>query len=679
MKTVLENLANLPRDRWTRCAFEKSQVDAAGIGDEARIVCEDGRVFRAVKGRNIRDHSTVFRVLAQLSGDERIEGTLQSGGVHPTPPKFTAHPWVADDVAELVPKVIVVKDGTPYESQVSAAPKLVDSSAAHQRYHLQATIDYLGMVFEWWVEFGHLDPVAECWGKLVWSNRLDPQEATRVDAVVLKTGELYVDYFAKRKGMGAPIAAGTDWLLEVSKQRDFADGTGLDFYGQMLCWISDPNAIPTELDLEEDNGWISWSIRSLYAAWTGMPVTASGVKWLEPLAAKNAPRLSKPGALGSELAKDWQRFVDSLKIAGDFYDDRPFGVGWNPPGTGAKEDFGAIKGTYVLVGEEPKALHMLAYSVMQDLYRPGSNLYEFGKPLDPTQHPNWITWSGYTHYHPGVSMDRLGKTASSFGFPNLGVTGTNAYDDQHRSQNNLCAVLALWDDPLAESLVRMASIPDAAMLLGRVGATRAAGRLFGAWSQFVLLLDDGIELDRFNARINEKLANVYRRLNNQSTPVRVVSSGGPDPRKQVYDLSGNLGHWWSVWEHGLFAVGCYNLYKATGDRRALDSLIAVCESVVNHALFQENGQWYLPDDVWWNGGTPLPASSVSLNSRQMVVSPGIGGTTSWAFCAVLIATEVLSGPDSDRAREAVRFFTGGREATNRTTAEWWACVATVSP
>jgi hypothetical protein len=687
VQAIIENLAPLPRDQWTRCAVPKAEADQAALGDLgqfAQFRAVDGRVFPAVRGRTVREHSTVFRVLASMNGSETLLGEIEPTTIAPW--TFTPHPWVSDDVAELVPEVLIARGGKVIRGGTSKVT-LVDQSPAHQRWHVKRVLER-GFVLEWWAEVRHLDPVVECWGKLVWSDRSDPNEATRVEGIALRTGELFYDYFAKRKGMGQPIAAGSDWWVPVSGARNFVDGAGIDFFGQMLCHVSDPSTIPESLDLELDNGWIAWSIRSLVAAGTSRPVVASGIKaWRDGFLANDyLPRIDA-ARLDAEFQQEWSRFEASLGQAGDFYDDRPHGIGQKPGWTGDKEGFGATKGTYVVVGERPRALHMLAYSVVADLYRPGTSLYdEAGEPLDPTTQTDWWTWSGYTHYHPGVSPNRLGKTASSFGWPNLGATGWDAYDDQHRGQLNLCAVLALWDDPLAESIVRTQSIPDAAMLLGRVGATRAVGRLCTAWSNFVGLLEDGLERQRFETRIAEKLQNVTDRSSlNVPGPVKVIHWIGPDNRKQVYDpTTGALAPSWSCWEAGLAAVGLAMLLRETDDpvvrRQAGDALRTLCTTVVDWGLFQEGGQYYLCNDVAWvQGGQALPATSYALGSKQLVVSPGIGGTTGWAFCAVLIATEVLpDGPTRDKARAAVRHFTGNREATSRRTAEWWACVSAMN-
>lgn len=641
------------------------------------------RKMRAVRGRTVGDHTTIYHVLAQLAEGERVTGTLRAPAAQPSPaPEFQAHPWVSDDIGELIPTIIVRKDGVDHRSDVIAELKPLDSSPAHQRWYVRKLIPALGMVFEWWADIHHLDPVMECWGRLTWSQRSNPAMNLQVDAVLLEAGELFMDYFAKAKGFSQPVAVDRNWHVLVSGPRGFTDGSGIHFAGQMLAFISNPTSLPVDLDLETDTGWISWSIRSLMAAGTGWPVVGSARDWNgHLLAAKNEPRFHTDAEVRNEMNSIWSRFMNKVQNGGDYYDeDYPFGIGRSPGQTGDQEDFGAVKGTFVVTLHEPKMLLPMMISAYSDCYRIGGALFEDdGKPLNPLDHPQWITWSGYTHYHSGVSRDRLGKADGWF----TPAPGYWNYDDQHRSQNGLCATLALLDDPLADAIIRGYSITDAAMIRNRVGATRAVGRLFGAWSQFVLL-SDGIDLQRWLDRIGEKLATVLRdSAINAPGPVKVITWGGPDNRKQVYypvghPQAGQLGAWWSAWEHGLFAVGCYNMWKATNDQRAFTLLERVCRTALLFGTFFENGKWWMvADSLYLDGGQALDPSMISSTSQQVVVSQGIGGVLSWAFCTILIASEILTGDEQNRAKEIVRYFTGDREATGRRTAEWWACVRTV--
>lgn len=684
MQTVLHNLAATSRDRWTRCSY--SRDEAFDYPDECSFHAENGAIFRAVKGRRIgRDYAQAFRIFAELSAGEKLKGRLvdepyPSLDIEDNPPAFVPHPWVADDLEELIPKIVVEVAGVRYETGYAGIRK-IDESAAHQRYHVRSTIPELGFVFDWWADVCHLDPVIECWGRLVWSTRTTSSVDLRVDAIALKTGELYIDTFGKMHGCGEPFSKDRNWYLPVSGPRNFVDGSGLPFYGQMLAYISDFSNVPVEVDAEVDNRWIARSLRSLDAARKGLPVVGTSIEWDGLyLAAQNVPRYEHDEDLENEKERAWADFMEKRGKFGDYYEDRTYGSEESPSQTGDQDDFGATKGTFVVSANEPKMLLPYQWSAYADCVRAGAALFEGGKPLDPAAHPDWRTWSGITHWHPGVSPDRLGKD-----FGNWGATGWHNYDDQHRSQNTLAAVIALHDDPLGEAIMLGFSIPDANMLDNRVGATRAVGRLFGAWAQFLLLSDPkDVGLERWHNRVAEKLRTLHAhsRLSVQGD-VKVIGTGHPDLRKQVYypaghPRAGELAHWWSNWEHGLFACGAYKLWKVTQDEGVRGILETVVRTCVNYGMFQIDGTWYVADDLTYlDDGEPLHPSAYHLGSDQLVVSPGLGGTTFWAFQAVLIAAEMLRDQTGDVARECVRQHLGGREASTRRAAEWLASVTSV--
>ena len=675
MRVVIENLSDMPRTNWVRCAFPVAKVESHS--HECRVIADDGRHFRAVRGEQIGSHSQIYRIEAVLNGSEKVGGDLVDG-VFDTM-AFSAHPWALDDPADLLMSAEIQVDGEILStSSQSPIITLQNKSLAHQLFHFISATEEHGFRFEWWLEILHKDPVARCWGRLTWGDGSDPNEHIRIQGVALSCGEFYVDDFARQKGMSGPVFADGKWRISASGPRWMVDGSGLDFQGQLLMMAAReaPDATAWH-ELEDGPGWGAESIRSLNAAWRGKPVVALCEEWNGRwLAAQNEPRCSW-AELDAEFRLEWAAHQAKEIAGGDFYDPRPLGVGQNPPGAGGKEDFGATKGSYAISLGEPRALQMLDYSATQDVYRAGTTLSR-GGILDPEViGGEWLTWTGYTHYHPGVSPERLGKTANAFGFPNLDITGWVGMDDQHRSQNGLAAAYALSGSPLLRSILEGFTITDTAMVPNRVGAARAIGRLLGAWAQYALLLDDGIARRRIMMAAGQKLDLALAAPEMTVTgPVRVIAHGEPDPRKLVYDYDGKPARWWSVWEHGLAAVGLSNFYKATDDERALQLLSTICRTVIERALFVHEGTWYLPDDIYWReDGQALENASWTPESEQLVVSPGIGGTTGWAFCAVLIGAEILSGPTADRAKEAIEQIVPGElVASDRITAEWWACV-----
>lgn len=724
VNAVLHNLSEAPRIKVVRCPVDYLRaVRAFGDTQELDFLLHDGRRFRATLGRDIEKHSRVYYVRGHFEGAQRLEGKFVLPGKTPaqamslTPPAaalsalrlaaptpkpvepaepaepapvkpepFAFHPWVSDDLSELIPTITVVIGGVSYATVPVGAPSLIDFGPQHQRWHLTAQTTQHGFVLEWIVDICHKDAVIDCWGAFVWSDRNNPNVALQVDAVFLQTGEYFVDNYARRKGHKAPVPdpTGRTWTVQLSGPRAFVDGTGLDLEGQMIAYVSDPAKVPF-VDTT------TWDFRSAAAAWiSGRPVVGCGTDWDgNLLAALNEPRYSDPEIVKRETLAAGQTFFNSLAVQGDYYDDRPLGSRKYPGSTGDQEDFGATKGTFVTVGHQPAMLMMLSYSAMADLYRPGAMLYEPGpdgvlRPLDPSAHPNWVTWSGYTHYHTGVSPDRIGKT-NPFGAE---ATGWISYDEEHRGQQNLAAVCALYDHPIAQLLVAMSSIVDIAMVKNpdqteRLGPARGVGRTLNAWAQFTRICKHPVARQRFLQRINARMqAAIDFPLMKSNGPVKVMAWGMPDGRKPIFWPNTDiLAPWWSAWEHGLLSVGLYNLYKATGDLRAMAALRTVCTTMVTEALADNGrGGFILAGDMLYmaNDGMALPSEFKTVPSRQMTaMDRPLGDVVTWSFFGILIATEVLSGPLLDRAKAAVRYFTGGAEASDRRTAEWWAAVKTL--
>ncbi|HEB53041.1 MAG TPA: hypothetical protein ENI87_07300, partial [bacterium] len=120
------------------------------------------------------------------------------------------------------------------------------------------------------------------------------------------------------------------------------------------------------------------------------------------------PWLAKDG-LRNHFARRHRTFVRRERPGGD-----PFGVG--PHGlqrmagqTGDQEDFGVCKLSPVAWSGIPSMLLEVEASVLQEACRPVHFFERDASPVDPAKHPDWVVWSGRTHWHPEVSKDRLGK------------------------------------------------------------------------------------------------------------------------------------------------------------------------------------------------------------------------------------------------------------------------------
>lgn len=680
MRAVLSNTSTLPREHWAAVTFPRPL--AASFGHECTFVTDSGAMFRAVRGRTV-GMKTVYRIRALMGGSETVQGTLHNRR-HPNVEQYRFHEWVSDDIAALVPSVGARVAGIDRWDRDHTTPVMIDSSPAHTRWTLKRWIPEVGIIFEWWADILHDDPVMPIWGKIVWSNRTDPSPEKAFEFLAIKSGELLALDFAKRNGSITPYRDPHGiWLhLLNSMTMVLADGSGLPLSGSMLAYVNPRpgDAIP---DPEDRTNNVVRSLGNLNAAYQG-PIVGTCLEWDGHwLACGNAPRF-KAGYQPLNNAH-WQQFQDSQQVPAGWFADRPIGIGKTPGMTGGQEDFGATKGTDAVSHFDPRYIRIAQYSSYSELFR-GFNHYEAnGQPLDIAAHPQWVTWSGVTHYHPGVSPDRLGKNPG--GAP---ATGWFGYDDEHRSQNNLAAYMMLTDDPLMEDQLRHLATTDRASYRMRFpnngsGATRAQGRTAGAWAQLLAVTDGPDKQHWINlvaARMNQSL-NLNPAIN-VSGPMKVLAWGGPDGRKQVYKTDGTLGPWTSFWEHGLAAVGIYNAVKQQPQNaNAREILLRICRTLARFAFFQHNGVWFTVADCLWNDGNPPPGEMVPTN-RALVCAPGAGDVNSWTFAGLLVAREVLA-TDSQTSPATlaqltsyIAAITGGFEATNATAAEWWAIVDSVT-
>ncbi len=670
MRLSLDNLSSLPREAWAVVTFPTPLV--ANFGAECTFQTDAGVRFRAVRGRT-RGMKTVYRVRALMSGHQHLEGTLLNEP-HVTAGPLEGHAWVADNIPALLPSLGVRIGTRDYWDREHTGPVLVDHSAAHHRWWLKRWIPELGVIMEWWADIQHQDPVIPFFGKIVWSQPGVPDHNRVFDFLALKSGELTWLDFGTRHGALIPSRDPQGMWLTVLNTTPITlnDGSGLPLSGSMLAFTDNPQlAQNSPGDHMDPNHWVNRGIRDLRAAMEAPIVGAALGVWDGYwLANKNVPRFG-PGYT-SRKNIEWQQFVDNQRTPANWFVDRPYGIGRSPGMTGDQEDFGATKGTYVVTEHDPRFIHAYRYCVQTELFR-GMNLYELdGMPLRLAQHPNWVTWSGGTHWSAGVSPDRLGKSTLVVPPPGTGYYG---YDDQHRSQHLLAAYLTLSDDPLAEDQLKHQATMDSASYRLRYpnngsDAARAQGRTAGAWANF-LTVTDGPErqvwANMLAVRMNVNLANPSL---NVSGPMKVLAWGGPDGRKAVFNADGSLAPWVSLWEHGLAAVGLYATAKQ-GNVQAQEMLRRISRTLATFGFFRENGTWYTVADIIWRDGA-APAEGLK-RGREMTTG---GGVDTWTFAGILVAREVLKDEPATLARlnEYVLAVTGGQEAAERRTAEWWAAV-----
>jgi len=655
MIATIENLSPLPRTHW--CTLTVPAADATGFAGECTFVTPQGR-WRAVRGRAMGAW-VAFHVRADLQGNDKVEGQLVAEP-HPDAKPFAMHPWVGDDVLKLVPALGLQAGGHVSWSQM-VDWRLVENNSAVQRWWIKAVVD--GFILEWWADVWSDDPVMDVYGKVVWSDRRDSRWNTTVEGALLRSGEMLSLDFATRHGMisGAKDYRG-DYITILGINLSFVDGSGLPISGAMLCFKDAPDLL-TDAQVAE-------GIRNIEAAAMSRgPVLGiaehDNGHWL---AHRNVANVF-PSALDAAERAAWNAFHNSLQVTAGWYAQRPIGCSQTPAQTGSQEDFGSTKGTLAIAQMSPRQIYRMRYAVQAELFR-GVHHYEDNLPLNPARHPNWVTWSGVTHYALSVSPDRLGKEA-----PRSPATGWTGYDDQHRSQNNLAAYLMLQDDPLMHNHLEHQLTVDQRCyrrVFPNNGAdsARGQGRPIHAWANFLAVTENQAWAVLMQAQATQSEHEMMR-LGNGSK-MRVLSWISPDGRVPVM-VDGVLAPSVSLWEHSLALVGF-----SAAQKRMLNPAIErimdyISTLLLDYALLKDFSGETLVTSIAWDDGHDVVGGFVRGNSALLLDNGS--GVGLWIRAALRVACERMRGKHP-RVLEVSSYLqrTIHEPDSNLGYAEWWAAV-----
>lgn len=680
MRATIANISQLPRQHWGVVTFPS--MLAGSYPEEATFLADDGRAFRAVRGHTV-GCKTVYRVRATLSGSELVSGTLEPDA-HPDAAEFRPHPWAVDYVQALLPDLSAqLSDQSVLWSRDDTPPIKVAWSKAHQRWRIDRRIGDVGLYLSFWIDVLHEDPVLPVWAKVVWSDRTDPQYSREFPALGLAMGEYVAFDFWNRHGLIAPTRIGTKWVQPLNATPiTLGDGSGLPLSGNMLAFYSpessDPPPDPEDVSNAENAG-----LRDLAAGAYG-PVLGVSHDW-EGMFLANAslPRLGDGHVSSTDIR--WQNFKAMLEQPANWFVTREYGLAKTPGQTGDQHDFGAQKLTGAITEHDPRDIRIAQYSVQAEIFR-GYNHYEQdGSPLDIANHPNWVTWRGRTHYHPGVSTDRLGKGEWYEPPPPSGWEGR---DDEHDSRQTWAALLALTDDPYLEDQVHHMATTDLAAYRIRYpqygcGAARAQGRVNGSLVQLasVVPAETRTRLETcLGARLDTLAANHSLQV---PGPMKALAWGNPDNRKPIVDIDGNPGRWCSMWEHGLGVVGLWKVTKDTANvpPEWLAALDKACTTLATFGFFNESDRWFFVDDILWSDGE-APPGGLFVGSPHLTSSEGFtSGVAKWTFAGLLVAQRRITKALAQKTGidALITAMTGGTEARDQRQAEWWAIIDKVPP
>ena len=351
------------------------------------------------------------------------------------------------------------------------------------------------------------------------------------------------------------------------------------------------------------------------------------------------PRWLAGNNLRRHFAARHKTFVSRERPGGD-----PFGVG--PHGlqrmagqTGDQDDFGVCKLSGVAWSGVPSMLLEVELSVLQEACRPVHFFETDATPVDPAKHPDWVVWSGRTHWHGGVSKDRLGKPVPP---PRSEAHGWTGKDRQHWSSNYLGAYALLtgshWARLELENEARLylaGQTLDPKYTTSNSGAPRGAGRVALAASWNLCVTDN----DKLRERMDQRMDRVYFQqwLGRKFQPdrVRPMSVSGPDAR-----LLHGKHEFWNPWQDAIAAVGFAAHHRMTNNPRARQLAEQLAVNVVKHGwLIDERGNQVAMAMRWLQGA---PFTEQQWRSRdETLVQWAFGSAYSeWSIGAVEIARVV---------------------------------------
>jgi hypothetical protein len=364
----------------------------------------------------------------------------------------------------------------------------------------------------------------------------------------------------------------------------------------------------------------------------------------------DVPPWLQGGALRAHLAQRWQRFVASDRGPGDAFAVFEHGLARMAGQTGDQGDFGVVKLSLVAASSLPSLLVEVERAVLQEGCRPVHFFEADGEPVDPAAHPQWIVWSGRTHWHQGVSKDRLGKT---FPEPRYETHGWTGKDREHWSSNHLAAYALLTGAHWARAeLANEARLYVAGQTIvpgwstSNAGAPRGAGRtaLAAAWN--LLVTDDAPLRARMHERMDRVEFPQWAGRELAAERVRPMAVNPPDARM----LQGST-HYWNPWQDATAAFGFAAHHLVTGNANARTLAEALATNAVRHGWLLVPNEHEVAMALRWQDGTPITTEQWLARDPTIVQGSAETAFTEWASPALEIA-RVVAERDGDAALAA---------------------------
>ncbi len=350
------------------------------------------------------------------------------------------------------------------------------------------------------------------------------------------------------------------------------------------------------------------------------------------------PALQSEGGLRAALAQRHATFVRA-EAAGpaDPFWCGPHGLARTPAQTGDQADFGVAKLGAVAGSGLASFLFEVEASVLQEACRPVHVFAADGAPLRAADHPDWVVWSGRTHWHCQVSSDRLGKPCPE---PRFERNGWGGKDREHWSTNYAAGYYLLTGAPWLRrelenevQLFLAGETLDKRLTTSGTGAARGAGRTLLAGCWLYLCTGDAALLQRIHDRVEKIHLPSYAFAAADAASVRPLLVCDPDPRM----LDGKQAYW-NPWQEAIAATGYGAVDRLSGNAAARQLARALSTNVVRHGFKLTDTECVIATAIRWPGdGTPLPAEVLARGDKADVVWSYGTAFTEWGLPAVELA------------------------------------------
>lgn len=590
--------------------------------------------FAATKGRRLGAGFSALHVLTTLDAFERVSYPLIAAA------QANGGATVDTASAGTVPGVRVVANGQAWTPTINVT---VDGPAT--LIHLAGRVPGTMLMTELWATVYSGESVAR-WELLgVNSDPRSTELYQWIDDLRLEVdGQVYVAPFWHRWRGATWNAANSVTLL---RETTMVDSQGIAFAG-VVALTADPDA----------GAWLSGPICGVLdvASWQG---------YWGPFGV--APVFPRDDQAHIQRVIGWFNRIQSV---GDPWRPPLLGLAPNSGQTGAQDDFGASKLGWAWAGG---ALHTLEayHSALHEACRPGQWYEADGSAVEPWRHTNFVTWSGYIHWHNSYASDRLGKGLQPTPRFSGGYTGP---DREHWSNNTLCGTYVLTGSPLLRRVIEKQArqflsgetLDPRLPSTSGVGASRGIGRTLLAAGWIDQCLDVGELRDRFRQRVRDRCEQKVEPFTRpQAGAVVAPLATTIDPRRL-----GGVECW--GWEEPLGLMGLRAAELWFGSVPAGVTLRRACASWIQYGWWHDGAGWRMADNVAFLGGQAPPAGAYPTVTNPAPVFPPlverIAGFEEWSHGALTIAVAVLEGEVQDTARQILAAF----PLTKVAEAEWRA-------